>query len=168
MTTKIESENFFINFTVLTANYSWNSDVLRKKTFIDTSTFTNLIIQIHPLDRPLKFFEPSTFTLWIVQFHPLNHPLLSFGPSTFTFLTIRFHPLPRAFERSTSPANHSILKTVRFTPEPYTFRRTVHFLEDRPLSVKRPSTWTRDRPLSTDRPLSGPSTFPRLAKTYVP
>ena len=38
-------------------------DVLRKKTFIDMSTITHWIIQIHSLDRPLSPFGPSTFTL---------------------------------------------------------------------------------------------------------
>ena len=77
--------------------------------------------------RSLLFFWPSTSTLWTVHFHPLNRPLSPFGPFTkWTLLSA-------------------------FTPGPYTFRhKTVHFLKDRPFSVKIPSTLTRDRPLPPD------------------
>ena len=84
------------------------------------------------------FIDMSTFTLWTVYFHPLNRPLSFFGPSTSTHKTVQVYRLDRPLSEGSS-----------------TFRWTIHFLEDRPLSVKRPSTFCQ----KTVHFNPGPSTF---------
>ena len=126
-------------------------------------------VHLNSLNRPLSPFEPSTFTLWTVHFHPLNHPLSSFGPSTFTLCQgpLNGKLLPQTIQYwrpSALPRDRTLLKGLS------TFWRTVHFLEERPLFIKRPSTFrqktvhfrrtvlfrrtvhNRDRPLFPDSP----------------
>ena len=105
----------------------------------------------------------STFTYRIIDVHSLDRPLPSIRLSTFIVWTVHF---------SHKPFN---IRDLPLYPWTSTFRMTVHFLEDRPLSVKWPSTLTRDRPLSDglstfDGPFTfdGPSTLPLLDRPLSP
>ena len=77
------------------------------------------------------------FLLWFrtlpqtVHLSHLNRPISTFGPSDFNLWTVHYQLLERSLSPlgpSDFPINHSILKTV-------------YFLKDRPLIVKRSSTF---------------------------